>query len=62
MPMPGCTELRESSSPVPAQMMFGSLGAIARSPMDAMGARSQSGKKLVPALMVFQIPPVAPAT
>ncbi len=62
MPYPGETLLRESSSPVPAQMIFGSLGAIAMSPIEATGACSQSGMKVVPALIVFQMPPVAPAT
>ena len=62
MPYPGATEFRESSSPVPAQMMFGLLGAIARSPIDAIGPFSQSGTNEVPAFTVFQMPPVAPAT
>jgi hypothetical protein len=42
-------------------MMFGLLGEIARSPIDEIGCRSQSGTQVVPALTVFQIPPVAPA-
>jgi hypothetical protein len=42
-------------------MMSGLLGAMAMSPSDAIGEFSQSGTNVVPALMVFQSPPVAPA-
>ena len=42
--------------------MSGLLGAIAMSPIDAIGAFSQSGMNVVPALTVFHMPPVAPAT
>ncbi len=54
-------ELRESSSPVPAQMMLGSLGAIAISPIETTRWLSNTGRNVVPLLVVFQMPPVAAA-
>src|SRR5919106_1545749 len=62
MPPPGEIELRESSSPVPAQTMFVSEGAMARSPIEITRSLSNTGRNVVPALVVFQIPPVAAAT
>jgi hypothetical protein len=62
MPPPGEIELRESSSPVPAQMMFGLDGAMAMSPIEMTFSPVNSGKNCTPPLMVFQIPPAAAAT
>src|SRR5881397_4414053 len=61
MPQPGEIVLRESSSPVPAHTCSVSLGAIASSPMEMQGWLSNTGRKEVPALVVFQMPPAAPA-
>jgi hypothetical protein len=60
-PPPGEMEFRESSSPVPRYTTFVSLGAIARSPSDATRSLSNTGRKLVPALVVFHTPPAAAA-
>ncbi len=54
--------MRESSSPVPAHTVSGSLGAIARSPIETTRSLSKTGRNVVPLLVVFQIPLVAPAT
>src|SRR5437660_822684 len=62
MPQPGEIVLRESSSPVPAHTCSVSLGAIASSPIEMQGWLSNTGRNDVPALVVFQIPPAAPAT
>src|SRR5256885_15117754 len=62
MPQPGEIVLRESSSPVPAHSCSVSLGAIASSPIEMQGWLSNTGRNDVPALVVFQIPPAAPAT
>ena len=43
-------------------MMSGLEGARAMSPIEMTFSFSNSGKNIVPALMVFQIPPVAVAT
>src|SRR6478736_2098833 len=48
-PHPGATLLRALSSPVPTYRIFESLGAMAMSPIDAIGMRSQSGMNVVPA-------------
>src|ERR671919_1029565 len=61
MPPPGEIELRESSSPISAHTMFVSDGAMARSPMEITRSWSNTGRKVVPALVVFQIPPAAAA-
>src|ERR1035437_2352579 len=61
-PNPGVTLFLEFCSPVPAQIVFGSLAASAMSPIDAMGAWSHSGTQVVPAFEVFQMPPAAPET
>src|SRR5205085_9651458 len=42
-PQPGATLLRALPSPVPAYIVFGSLGAMAMSPIDAVGMCSQRG-------------------
>jgi hypothetical protein len=55
-------EFRESSSPVPAYMMLGFEGASAMSPMEITRSLSNTGTNIVPALIVFQIPPLAVAT
>src|SRR5216110_1133781 len=62
MPQPGEIVLRESSSPVPAHTCIVSDGAIASSPIDTHFSFSKTGRNVVPALVVFQIPPAAAAT
>src|SRR3989442_13261988 len=62
MPQPGEIVLRESSSPVPAHTCIVSDGAIASSPIDTHFSLSNTGRNVVPALVVFQIPPAAAAT
>src|SRR5882762_10389686 len=62
MPQPGEIVLRESSSPVPAHTCIVSDGAIANSPIDTHFSLSNTGRNVVPALVVFQIPPAAAAT
>src|SRR5712692_11752136 len=62
MPQPGEIVLRESSSPVPAQTCVVSLGAMASSPIEMQRWLSNTGRNVVPALVVFQIPPAAAAT
>src|SRR2546428_7277700 len=62
MPQPGEMVLRESSSPVPAQTCEVSLGAMASSPIETQRWLSKTGRKVVPAFVVFQIPPAAAAT
>src|SRR5438105_1077766 len=62
MPQPGEIVLRESSSPVPANTCIVSDGAIASSPIDTHFSLSNTGRNVVPALVVFQIPPAATAT
>src|SRR6266852_3347402 len=61
-PRPGEIVLRESSSPVPAHTCIVSDGAIASSPIDTHFSLSNTGRNVVPALVVFQIPPAAAAT
>src|SRR6266576_30516 len=62
IPQPGGIVLRESSSPVPAHTCIVSDGAIATSPIDTHFSLSKTGRKVVPALVVFQMPPAAAAT
>src|SRR6266436_5199502 len=62
MPHPGEIVLRESSSPVPAHTCVVSDGAIATSPIDTHFSLSNTGRNVVPALVVFQMPPAAAAT
>src|SRR3989449_6899406 len=62
IPQPGEMVLRESSSPVPAHTCIVSDGAIASSPIDTHFSLSNTGRNVVPALVVFQIPPAAAAT
>src|SRR6266571_4726172 len=62
MPQPGEIVLRESSSPVPAHTCIVSDGAIASSPIDTHFSLSNTGRNVVPALLVFQMPPAAAAT
>src|SRR5260370_12030587 len=61
MPQPGEMVLRESSSPLPAHTCRVSLGAMANSPMEMQRWLSKTGRNEVPALVVFQTPPAAPA-
>src|SRR5881394_3868233 len=61
-PHPGEIVLRESSSPVPAHTCIVSDGAIATSPIATHFSLSNTGRNVVPALVVFQIPPAAAAT
>ena len=60
-PQPGEMVLRESSSPVPAHTCSVSLGAIASSPIAMQRWLSNTGRNVMPALVVFQMPPAAPA-
>src|SRR5260370_13140036 len=60
-PQPGEIVLRESSSPVPAHTCVVSLDAIASSPIETQRWLSNTGRNDVPALVVFQMPPAAPA-
>src|SRR5438067_6840562 len=62
IPHPGEIVLRESSSPVPAHTCIVSDGAIASSPIDTHFSFSNTGRNVVPALVVFQMPPAAAAT
>ena len=62
MPPPAEIELRESSSPVPAQIWLGSPGATAMSPIAATLGSSKMERKVIPLLVVFHIPPAAVAT
>src|SRR3954468_21591752 len=62
IPHPGEIVLRESSSPVPAHTCIVSDGAIASSPIETHFSLSNTGRNVVPALVVFQIPPAAAAT
>src|SRR3954470_9201535 len=62
IPHPGEIVLRESSSPVPAHTCIVSDGAIANSPIDTHFSLSKTGRNVVPALVVFQMPPAAAAT
>src|SRR2546429_6298536 len=62
IPQPGEIVLRESSSPVPAHTCIVSDGAIASSPIETQGQLSKTGRNVVPALVVFQMPPAAAAT
>src|SRR5256712_5698432 len=62
MPQPGEIVLRESSSPVPAHTCIVSDGAMASSPIDTHFSLSNTGRNVVPALVVFEIPPAAAAT
>jgi hypothetical protein len=48
-------------SPVPAQITFGSDGAMARSPNVLTAWPSKMGVQVVPLLVDFQIPPEAVA-
>src|SRR6185437_11997023 len=52
---------REFCSPVPAQTCIVSDGAMARAPIETTGSLSKRGRKVTPALVVFQIPPPAAA-
>src|SRR2546428_9537084 len=62
IPQPGEMVLRESSSPVPAHTCIVSDGAIASSPINTHFSLSNTGRNVVPALVVFQMPPPAAAT
>ena len=61
-PPPGDTELREFCSPVPAHTCMVSLGAMASDPMEMTRWLSKTGRKVVPLLVVFHMPPAADAT
>ena len=54
--------LREFGSPVPAQTMFVSDGAMASIPIATTGLSSNTGRQVVPLLVLFQMPPPAAAT
>src|SRR3954464_2387132 len=59
MPAPGSMVFRMCGSPVPAQMTFVSLGAMASAPTDATFLSSNSGRHVTPLLVVFHTPPAA---
>src|SRR5258708_33740355 len=60
-PQPGEIVLRESSSPVPAHTCAVSFDRTASSPIETQRWLSNTGRNDVPALVVFQMPPAAPA-
>jgi hypothetical protein len=62
MPHPSEMWLRMKLSPVPAQTMFESDGAMASAPIDETGWLSKIGRQVVPPSVVFQIPPDAAPT
>ena len=62
MPPPGSIELRELGSPVPAHTCCVSDGAIASMPIEMTRLSSNTGRQVVPLLVVFQMPPPAAAT
>src|SRR5260221_7418845 len=65
IPLPGESELRELGSPVPAQTWLVSDGAMASIPIEATPSSPlppNTRRKVVPALIVFQMPPDAVAT
>src|SRR6266516_1868114 len=62
MPQPGEIVFRDASSPVPAHACIVSDGAIATSPIETHFSLSNTGRNVVPALVVFQMPPAAAAT
>src|SRR4051812_43528396 len=53
---------REFGSPVPAQIVFVSVGAMASMPMAMMFLSSKIGRQVVPLFVLFQMPPPAAAT
>ena len=61
-PQPREIWLRRKLSPVPAQTVLGSDGAMARAPMEETGWSSKIGSQWVPPSDVFQIPPDAAPT
>src|ERR1041385_3705321 len=65
IPLPGESELRELGSPVPAHTWLVSDGAIASIPIETTPSSPRPPKtrrNVVPALVVFQMPPAALAT
>ena len=61
MPPPGSMELREFGSPVPAHTCCVSDGAMASMPIEITRLSSNTGRHVVPLLVVFQMPPPAAA-
>src|SRR4051812_44088287 len=61
-PPPGSIVLRVFGSPVPAQTMFVSVGAIASTPIEMTDLSSNTGRQVTPLFVVFQMPPAAAAT
>ena len=61
MPPPGSMELREFGSPVPAHTCCVSDGAMASMPIEITRWSSNTGRHVVPLLVVFQMPPPAAA-
>jgi hypothetical protein len=59
IPSPTEMWLRMHDSPVPAQIVFGSVGAIARSPIECTVCPSKMGCQLSPPSVVLKIPPDA---
>src|SRR3981081_488893 len=62
MPSPTETELRVQASPVPTQMLRGSLGSMAMAPLDCTGCLSKTGLNVVPPSYDFHTPPLAAPT
>src|SRR5258708_21883576 len=62
MPGGGWMVFRVFGSPVAAQTMFVSEGAIASMPMEMIGLSSKTGRQVTPLFVVFQMPPAAAAT
>src|SRR5207249_4609642 len=60
-PPPGSHGYRLFGSPVPAQTICVSEGAIASTPTDATRLSSNRGRQVMPLFMDFQIPPAAAA-
>ena len=61
IPPPGSMELREFGSPVPAHTCWVSDGAMASMPIEITRLSSNTGRHVVPLLVVFQMPPPAAA-
>src|SRR6185369_10718577 len=62
MPAPGSMVFLELGSPVPAQTVCVSDGAMASTPIEMMFLSSNTGRHVTPLLVLFQMPPPAAAT
>ena len=59
MPSPTEMWLRMNDSPVPAQMTFASVGAMARAPTEDTGWPAKVGSQCTPPSVVLKMPPDA---